>query len=205
MPHTPRKTQRESLYSVHPAFAYQESIIANLKEKTGKTLEEWMRVLKQSRPGTRKERAAWLKRQHQLGTGTAMLIAERAEGKGSAEDYDPEAMVEAMFAGPRQALRPIYAELLRLGLQLGKDVKACPCKTIVPLYRQHVFAEIKPATQTRLDLGLALAKTKPAGRLVSTGRLAKGDRITHRIPITTLAEIDPEVKRWLQAAYDLDA
>jgi len=48
-----------------------------------------------------------------------------------------------MFAGPKEALRPLYDELLKLGRSLGKDVKVCPCQTMVPLYRNHVFAQIK--------------------------------------------------------------
>jgi hypothetical protein len=116
-----------------------------------------------------------------------------------------EGYVEAMFAGGKAGLRPVYDALLKLGLGLGKDVKACPCKTIVPLYRNHVFAEIKPATRTRIDLGFALRDTRPTGRLIDTGGFAKKDRITHRIPITSLADIDGEVKHWLKAAYDLDA
>ncbi len=59
--------------------------------------------------------------------------------------------------GRKIKLRPIYDELLKLGKSLGDDVKACPCKTIVPLYREHVFAQIKPTTNSRIDLGLALA------------------------------------------------
>jgi hypothetical protein len=34
---------------------------------------------------------------------------------------------------------------------------------------------------------------------------AKKDRITHRIPIASLEDIDDEVKNWLKVAYDLDA
>ena len=66
---------------------------------------------------------------------------------------------------------------------MGADVKACPCKTMVPLYREHVFAQIKPTTNTRIDLGFALAhyKGKLPKRIVDTGGLAKKDRITHRI------------------------
>lgn len=75
----------------------------------------------------------------------------------------------------------------------------------IPLYRHHVFAQLKPSTRTRLDLGLALKDTKPTGRLLDTGGLAKGDRLTHRLPISTRAEIDDEVKHWLKVAYDLDA
>jgi hypothetical protein len=85
------------------------------------------------------------------------------------------------------------------------DVKVCPCRTIVPLYRNHVFAELKPATKTRIDLGLALGATPAAGRLIDTGGFAKKDRITHRIPIAGVEEIDAAVKRWLKVAYDRDA
>jgi hypothetical protein len=72
-------------------------------------------------------------------------------------------------------------------------------------YRNHVFAQIKPTTRTRIDLGFALGPRKPEGRLIDTGGYAKKDRITHRIPISSLPEIDGEVNRWLRLAYDDDA
>jgi hypothetical protein len=50
-----------------------------------------------------------------------------------------------------------------------------------------------------------LRDTPVSGRLIDTGGFAKKDRITHRIPITTLEEFDDEVKRWLKAAYELDS
>jgi hypothetical protein len=189
--------------------------IAEMPQKTGKTVEQWVALVRKDGPSTRKERRAWLKEEHGLGTNTAWWIAERAEGTGKMgigeEDPDTylrmaEQYVEEMFAGSKAALRPVYDELLRLGLALADDVKACPCKTIVPLYRNHVFAEIKPATRTRIDLGLALAKAKgklPA-RLIDTGGLAKKDRITHRFAIGSVADLDELVKRWLKVAYDLD-
>ena len=210
MPQAQRAKERKPLYSVHPGVAMVQSAIAKLKEKTGRMLEEWIEFIKKSGPPTEQERREWLKNQHKLGTNYAWWLAERAEGKGL-EDGDPEAYlraaeryVEEMFAGKKAGLRPIYDKLLELGLKLGPDAKVCPCKTIVPLYRRHVFAEIKPSTLTRIDFGLALRETKVPQRLIDTGGLAKGDRITHRIPITTLAEIDDEVKRWLKVAYDLD-
>ena len=85
-------------------------------------------------------------------------------------------------------------------------MKACPCKTIVPLYRSHVFAEIKPTTKTRIDLGLALegvARELPE-RLIDTGGLAKKDRITHRFAVTSVDEVDGEVGESLRVAYELD-
>ncbi len=116
-----------------------------------------------------------------------------------------EIYVEEMLAGAKAGLRPIYDELLKLALSIGKDAKACPGKTIVPLYRNHVFAQLKPTTLTRLDLGFALGNMAVPERLIDTGGFAKKDRITHRIPISSLDEIDDEVRHWLKLAYDLDA
>jgi hypothetical protein len=83
-------------------------------------------------------------------------------------------------------------------------VKACPGKTIVPLYRNHVFAQIKPATNTRIDLGLALGNMKTPKRLIDTGGYEKKDRITRRIEVKSKGDIDDELKKWLKAAYDMD-
>jgi hypothetical protein len=186
--------------------------IKDLPQKTGRSLEDWLRLVKQSGPATEKERREWLKKEYGLGTNTAWWLAERAGGDGRATaDDDPalylqaaEEFVEAMFAGGKAGLRPVYDALLKLGLGIGKDVKACPCKTIVPLYRNHVFAQIKPTTRTRIDMGFALGDTKATGRLIDTGGFAKKDRITHRIPIAGLADIDSEVEEWMRVAYERD-
>lgn len=198
------------MYSVHPGVAMVQNVIARMKAKTGRTVDEWVACVRKHGPKTEKDRREWLKREHKLGTNYAGWIAERAAGKGE-EDGDPDAYLEAadtyvrdMFAGSKAALKSIYDELLEVGFSIGNDVKACPCKTIVPLYRTHVFAQIKPTTRTRIDLGLALGATKAPKRLIDTGGLRKGDRITHRIEIASKADIDAEVKRWLKKAYELD-
>jgi Domain of unknown function (DUF5655)/Domain of unknown function (DUF4287) len=200
----------ELVFDVHPGVSYVQAMLANFPAKTGKTIEEWVALVEGQGPAAPKERHAWLKTVHKLGNTYAGMVVERAAGRGTFE-ADPEGylrdawqFVEAMFAGPKAHLRPIFEELVRLGRALGPDVKVCPCQTIVPLYRAHVFAEIKPTTRTRVDLGFALKDQPLSGRLQDTGGFAKGDRITRRIPIASLAEIDDEVIRWLRLAYELD-
>ncbi len=211
MPKSTSDAKKKSIYSIHPGVLMTEKWIAELKEKTGRSLDEWLRHIKKSGPKTERERRDWLKSEYGLATNTAWWLAERAEGKGESlgnpDLYLEEAAryVEQMFSGGKARLRPIYDELLKLGLKTGKEAKACPCQTIVPLYRNHVFAQIKPTTKTRIDMGFALGDMKPKGRLIDTGGFAKKDRITHRIPISSLEEIDDEVKQWLKAAYDRDA
>jgi len=197
-------------YSVHPGVAMVQDWIAQLPAKTGRSLDRWLALVKKEGPADESARRDWLKRTHGLGTNAAWWIAERSVGKGGEED-SPEAYlkaartyVEEMFAGKKADLRPLYDELLSVGLKTGKDARACPCKTIVPLYRNHVFAQIKPTTNTRIDLGFALGNMKVPKRLINTGGYEKKDRITHRIEITAPQDIDAEVKRWLKTAYELD-
>ena len=205
-------TQTNSIYGVHPGVLMTQKWATELKQETGRTLEEWLKFIKKEGPPTEKERRDWLKSEHGLGTNSAWWLAERSLGKGE-ETADSNAYLKAaekyvsgMFSGKKEHLRPLYDALLRLGLSVGKDVKACPCQTIVPLYRNHVFAQIKPTTQTRIDFGLALGDTKKTPkRLINTGGYEKKDRITHRFEITSLKDIDDEVKRWLRVAYDRDA
>lgn len=196
--------RKKSPYSMHPAFDDEEAGLRLIKERTGKPLEEWIAQVKKNGPEEPQARVAWLRKQG-LTMNYAGWVASRASGTGGRENYDPEKLVNAMFAGPKAALRPIYEELLNLGLSVARDVRACPCSTIVPLYRNHVFAQIKPTTNSRIDMGFALGAMKRGGRLIDTGGFVKKDRITHRIPISSLAEIDEEVKKWLKEAYELDA
>jgi hypothetical protein len=204
--------KRKTLYSVHSGVAMIQKWVSDLQEKSGRSLEQWMKLIEAEGPKTVAERRAWLKDVHKIGGNTAAWMAQRSVGESGTWDESPEAYLKAaeryvsdMFAGKKAGLKPIYDALLELGLGLAKDVKACPCQTIVPLYRNHVFAQIKPTTNTRIDMGFALKDTKAKGRLIDTGGFAKKDRITHRIPITAVAEIDDEVKRWLKIAYDMDA
>jgi hypothetical protein len=198
-------------YSVHPSVALVQKWIDELSEKTGRSLEDWIALTKKSGPLNERERREWLKKEHKLGTNSASWIAQRASGDGtdvfdSAEAYlkTTADWVEAQYSGPRAALRPLYEQLLKLGFSVGKDVKACPCRTMVPFYRNHVFAQIKPSTNTRIDFGLALGNTKTPKRLIDTGGYEKKDRITRRIEIKSKADIDDEVRRWLKKAYEMD-
>jgi predicted transport protein len=194
MPDAPKKFP----YGVHASVKHMAAIASNLPAKTGKSLAEWSRLVETEGPATSKERMEWLKSEHGLGRDTAMSIVEITEGRGNP---DPGALVDAMYAGPKAGLRPLYEGILTAALALGEDVVATPCSTYVPLLRKHTFAIIKPTTRTRIDLSLALPGVEPNDRL----KLSKGtgiSRITHVVGLSSLAELDDEVKGWLRKAYE---
>ncbi len=198
------------MYTVHPSVTHLQAILRNLPTTTGKSLDQWLESIAQSGLKAKAEQVAWLK-QHGIGGITAQFIALIALGEEvetTEEDYLKAAhkYVEEMYAAGKAHLRPMHDALITLALSSQPDIKISPCKTIIPLYRNHVIAQIKPSTKTRIDLGLSLRSLpeKHSGRLIEAGGLTKGDRITHRIEIHSLSDIDDEVALWLRRAYELD-
>jgi hypothetical protein len=199
-------------YDPHGGVAMLRNWIDTLKEKTGRSLDEWTALIKAKAPAESKARRAWLKEKYGLGTNAAGWLGDHASGKGDVEEADPEVYranavgyVEALFSGSKAPLRPLYDQLYELARSIGSDIRICPGKTMISIYRTHVIAQIKPTTRTRVDFGLALKDTPAKGRLIDTGGLAKKDRITHRIEITSPAGIDSYVEKWLRRAYEMDA
>jgi hypothetical protein len=203
---------KRSIYAVHPGVEMVQTWIATLKEKTGRDLPSWIALARTKGPADEAARRAWLKDKHGLGTNSAWMIAERSFGRGDEEDTPErylktaEGYVESMFSGKKAALRPAYDALLAACAAAGPGVRICPAKTMVPVYRTHVIAQILPATATRIDFGLALGAKAPASkRLLATGGAEKKDRITYRVAVATPADVDGKVARWLATAYALDA
>jgi len=122
----------------------------------------------------------------------AAWLAGRAEGRGMIGG-DALTLVDAIYAGPMEGLRPVHEALLAEGLRLGDAAKVV------------AFAQIRASTRSRVDLGLALGDLPAGGRLLSTGGFEKGDRITHRVAVTATGQIDEELTGWLKLAYDRDA
>jgi hypothetical protein len=212
MPRADRKSaSRKIVYGVHPGVAMVQKWVNELKDKTGRTLEEWTALIRKQAPRELPARRDWLKTKHKLGTNTAWWLAERADGQPT-WDESPESYlayapkyVDEMYAGKRAALRPLNDALMRLAAEIAPDVKFCPCKTMVPVYRKHVIAQIKPASNTRIDFGLSLGPTVPfTARLKDTGGIKRKDRITHKIEISSEKDINADLRKWLKAAYQRD-
>jgi hypothetical protein len=75
----PKKSQ--SIYAVHPGVIMAQKWISELKQKTGRSLDEWTALAKQEGPPDEKDLREWLKISHRLGTNSAWWIAARVEGR----------------------------------------------------------------------------------------------------------------------------
>lgn len=114
------------------------------------------------------------------------------------ESETPNKLVENQYS-KKENLIPIYKILLTFVKSLGEDVVVAPKKTSVSIIRKRQFALIKPATKTRIDLGLKLTDKPTSDRLGNSGLF--GTMCTHRVQLTDVSQIDGELKEWLKEAY----
>jgi hypothetical protein len=175
-----------------------QTMIANLPEKTGKSLPEWFQALTARKLENHGEIMKFLKADQGVTHGFANTISslylqELAGGASSTED-----LLEAQYAGPKAALRPIYEAILAAISTLGPGIEIAPKKTYVSLRRSKQFAIVKPATRARVDLGLNLKDVDQTDRLEG-GKVFSG-MCTHLVRLTSPSEVDEELISWIEQA-----
>ncbi len=175
------------------------SMIANMKTSTGKSLEEWLKIVAKSKLAKHGEIVKMLKADHGLGHGFANLVGHKALAS-DAGSHDGEDLVATQYAGPKAALKPIYDKLAGIIEGFGKDIEFSPKKAYVSLRRSKQFGLIQPSTAARLDLGLNLKGVEPKGRLEASG--SWNAMCSHRVKLASSSDVDAEVKAWLKQAYD---
>ncbi|QDU68131.1 DUF4287 domain-containing protein [Engelhardtia mirabilis] len=174
------------------------TMVANLKEKTGKTLPQWLKVAASSGASKHGELVKHLKSDHGMTHGFANLVAHE-HFKSAAASSDAGDLVEAQYSGKKADLRPIYDKLLTLLTKLGADVEVAPKKAYVSFRRSKQFAIVQPSTATRVDLGINLKGVPPSGRLEASGSF--NAMVSHRVRIESAKDVDAELKAWLTQAY----
>jgi predicted transport protein len=173
------------------------TMIANLEEKTGRSLDAWIGAARASGIGKHGELVKHLKAEHGLTHGYANLVALYSRGYGEESGED---LVAAQYAGDKAGLRPIYEAVVAAVRAFGDDVEIAPKKGSVSLRRSKQFALVQPSTKTRVDLGIQLKGVEPQGRLEASGSFSA--MVSHRIRLESAADVDDEVIGWLRRAYD---
>ncbi|KGK28826.1 DUF4287 domain-containing protein [Cellulophaga sp. E6(2014)] len=171
-----------------------QTMIDNMPEKTGKSLMEWKKVLKSNSFSKHSEAVNFLKKDYNVTHGFANTIVALSKE----ENESPVELVKSQYDG-KENLLTIYEGLLAVVKEFGKDVTITPKKTSVSIIRKKQFALIKPATKTRIDLGIKFKDKPTTERLKNSGPF--GTMCTHRVTLTNINEIDNELKKWLLESY----
>ncbi|WP_299103353.1 DUF4287 domain-containing protein [uncultured Winogradskyella sp.] len=172
-----------------------QTMINNMPEKTGKSLDQWTSILKEKAFVKHSEGVNFLKKEHGVTHGFANTIVTLSKEENNSEDD----LVTNQYEG-KELLFPIYEKLHNKIEAFGKDVTITPKKTSVSFIRKRQFVLIKPATKKRIDLGLKLPEKPTTDRLGNSGPF--GTMCTHRVQITSVNDLDDELIAWMKEAYE---
>ena len=172
-----------------------------LEEKTGKPLDHWIKVVHDSKVEKHKEIINFLKSEHGFTYGFANFVALKSK-KADAASIDNEDLLAMQYKG-KELLKPIYEKLISVIDTLGDDITKTPKKAAVSIIRKRQIILIKPATKTRIDLGLKIKDKPITDRLENSGPF--GTMCTHRVRLTKVEDVDDELTGWLREAYEKGA
>jgi hypothetical protein len=166
------------------AYATQ---LANIEQRTGKTLAELAKIVRASKLEKHGEIRDMLKTKLGMGHGDAnTLVHHLKQADAPPAPASTDAVLDEIYSGAKADLRPIHDALMTAINKFG-EFEIAPKKGYVSLRRKKQFAMIGPTTKTRVDLGIN-AKELPADpRLISMKqpamcqfqvRLERADQVT---------------------------
>lgn len=174
-------------------------MISNLHKNTGKTLEQWISIVKKEGFEKHGEIIKFLKEKHAFTHGFANLVALKSRGSDAGSVENKDALIEKQYKG-KEHLKPLYDELLSKIRAFGKDIEIAPKNAYVSLKRKKQFATLQPASKTRFEIGLNLKGEAPKGKLEAI--TAANAMCSHKINLSGMKDIDKEVIDWLKKAYE---
>ena len=183
-----------------------EAQIRNIEARYGKTLGEWITIVRNSGITKHSEIIALLKSQYGMSHGDANRVALKAREADAASiveaakaaGRDP---VDDLYSGKKADLKPLHDALMTAINIFGNDIELAPKKGYASLRRKKQFAMLQPTTATRIDVGLILQDVPTTERLESAAGF--NAMFTHRVRVNNIHDVDEQLIAWLKRAYDL--
>jgi hypothetical protein len=182
--------------------------LKNIQAKTGQTISALHAAVLGSGLAKHGERRSWLMEQFKLGYGDANMVAgfmgkplpdlgdtDAPAAAAPAAHGDP---LDAIYAGAKAHLRPLHDAVVQAAAALG-TFESAPKKSYVSLRRKKQFAMVGPATKDAVEIGLNAKALPPHARLKVQ---PPGAMCPATIRLSSLAEVDAELKGWLKLAFD---
>jgi predicted transport protein len=174
------------------------TMLENLKEKTGHSLDEWKGLIATQNLTKHGEIVKFLKEKHNVTHGYASEIALKVLGTDADSTSDTDGLIESQYKG-KEHLKLFYDKLLAEIQAFDGDFEIEPKKTYVSLKRKKQFIILNPASKTRFEIGFNLKGVEAKGKLENE----KPNGIcSHKINLADINKIDKEVIDWIRMAYN---
>jgi hypothetical protein len=177
----------------------EREFIATAREKTGKDITEWMKVIGSS--GETKPNAIlnWLKQTHNLNHMQANFLSGIYLNDGKPV-FDHKVLFVKLFTG-KEALLEVYKPLEAAIHKRLPDALFIPTKAYVSIEAKRCFA-CATLTKNLIRVGLDL-QDLPFGDTVQKAKsLGVMPNLTHMVEISTPSDVNSELIGYVQQAYN---
>jgi hypothetical protein len=174
------------------------SVRANLKRETGKTLEQWVELVRRECPETRpKARNDWLKATYGIGQNRAATIFGVAFPAEMGWD-DAAGLRAALWSDPASTA---ILTALETAIANLPDVVTGQRKGYTAWSRKSQFAAAKPLKSGGVVLGLALTPDASPG-LAEPRNEGWSERLKAKLVLSPANAVDDTVQALLRAAWE---
>ena len=177
----------------------ERDFIATAREKTGKDLIEWMRVIGSSGESKPNAILNWLKQSHNLNHMQANFLSGIYLNDGKPV-FDHKVLFAKLFEG-KESLLSVYKPLEGAVQKQLPDALFIPTKAYVSIEAKRCFA-CATLTKNTIRVGLDLGDLPFDNTLQKARSLGAMPNLTHMVEITTPADVNDELIGYVQQAYN---
>lgn len=179
---------------------FEQEFIQTAKEKTGKTVEQWIPVIKKAGLSKQMEITNWLKADHKLNHLQASLLAGLYLNNGKPVYQNEDNLLENQFV-KCEAMRPLFDNISSKILQEFPDTQLIPKKTYLSFTAVREFAaiNIKPK---EIRLGMDLGDAPFTDTIQKSKLTGPMPRISHMLVIEDEKQFNKSVIEYLRQSYN---
>jgi len=178
----------------------EKEFIETAKDKTGKSLEQWLALVKASGVEKRNDIIEWLKKGHGLNHMQAQFVAGIYFNNGNPVYINENALLKNQFEKCPN-MRPLFDAVAENIIAAFQGTQLIPKKTYLSFtaVREFVAMNVKP---NEIRLGMDLGD-RPFDEIVQKSKLTGPmARITHMVVITDSKQFDNKLEELLQKSYN---
>lgn len=179
---------------------FEQEFINTAKEKTGKSLEEWLDLIKPAGFTRQMEILNWLKREHHLNHMQAQFVAGIYLNDGKVVFQNESNLLETQFA-KCEDMRPLFEHVSDGILKGFPGTQLIPKKTYLSFTDQREFAAINVKPK-EIRLGIDLGD-EPFDDILQQSKLSGPmPRISHMVVLKDISQLNERVISYLNQSYN---
>ncbi len=183
--------------------AHRTVVVRDIGAATGRGADAWRELVSRGAPSDGAALRRWLMERFGLRWSQASAVAAELTGRRGLGTEPPLALVDHVYSGQYEGLRPIYEHIVAAASGLGPDVAIDATLQDVYLVRREDFGIVRPGASKHIDLGLALGDARHVPDRFEPGAMDDvSPRITHRLSVQANNEVDRQVLHWMRVAYE---